>query len=249
MIVSTEDTQDIKSGDFLSLGSKCELEVVKSTKDRIVLDSNLCEETQYLEVGRTILLMNEASIDKTNSSSNARLISFNQTKATRPEQPTDMSGFVTKGVRIGFSKADLKGTEKNASGSFSSDVDTKYTLGLGYAHIPSDGGLGGIVDLKYTVFDEGIDLDTSATRLEASLASGFNKYVYFQAGLNLNKYAGTSADSSSSEFGHQVGMGVQFTPNVGADLKIIKVRNNGRTGPNTFEFEMNGTELGLNATF
>ena len=255
LIVSTRNSNGVTRGDFLSLGSKCELEVIKAMEDRIILDSSLCEEKQYLKEGRTVLLVQEAALERAKQN-DVRYISASETRTRSIKKPVDMNNYVTRGFQISIAKAFLstdsdKDNYNNNYGYYyglNEEMTSQYTVGFGYTRIPVR-TVGGIGLLKYSQLETTYDYEANVVRLEGSATYGFNKNIYAYGGLNLVKYGSSAYENADPLPGVQVGMGFQLNRFLGADIRhfITRVNQSGFNGD--YELKTTGTEFGLTTTF
>ena len=256
VIVSTNDTQGIRVGEYLSLGTNCELEVVKVPKGRIILDGSLCEETKFLTEGRDVILVNNLEARRqTNKikrmpNTNTEVMvepSANSTRTARIKRTVKDEGFVARGFRISSSIARTT-TEETDNYYFIQSIlrDNALSFSLGYTIIGIN-SFGFIGDTTYTTYDKS---SAENIRMSGSLAYGFGEKVYGYVGTNINFFTGSSGSSDyDNKLGQQFGLGFQINKTLGLNLARVTTRNEFVNYYSETEIRTDATELGMTLTF
>lgn len=156
-----------------------------------------------------------------------------------------------------FAKVTAKATDLQTGESFSDSnresVDT-LGFGVGYSYVPVQSiGFTGQVGFLSINGEDGAD-DVSIVRYDANATYGLNEMVYFKGGLNYADITNSDLKEFKGSIGAQVGMGFQFSKNVGLDLNYGLMTFSSNFGENEgvearAEIELSGLELGLTATF
>ena len=247
VLVVSKKLNKVQKGDILNLGKSCTLEVAKRTKNKAILTTDLCENMESIQKGRTVQLSTDDFRDSTASTSSS---SGNSTHTNfyRPEVRDYTK--TSEGFRVGIvvkSLLDGKMELKDSDGlgySVSDDIEHDFGIVLGYANIGinSPGFLGNLI---YTQFND----RSNSIRLEGNGTYGINKNVYFLGGLNLHKFT-KGLDRLDLGIGFQAGAGVQINQNFGLNLTYVTLNNDGNINNEVdVDFEANGLELSLHGTF
>jgi len=232
VLISSSSISEIKKGDFLQLGEDCLLEVTQNKNTQAILNAELCKDKQLLKNGAVLLLKESEA----------------QTSKVVPvPSKIRSSGLLSKGFRVEFIKSFSDGslTLKDGSSSdrASGDLDHKFGIGFGYANI----GLnepGFIAHIIFNQFNE----TAESIRFEGNGTYGFSEYIYFQGGLNLNKFT-KGPTKLDAGIGFQFGIGVQLNEQFGLNFSYVKINNAVSIDGVKAEFEAQGLELNLHATF
>ena len=143
-------------------------------------------------------------------------------------------------------------TGESISASDSEGIDT-IGIGIGYANVPVNSvGFVGQVSFLTIDGDEGSE-NTDTLRFDANAAYSVHEMAYVKGGVNFATFTSDNAKDFDGSFGLQLGVGVQFTKNVGLDLTYtamnFKFAENIDGVEAKAEIELSGLEVGLTATF
>lgn len=238
IVVFSKSLKGIESGDVLNFGDDCPLEVTKRYRNKAVLSTELCENTKALRKGKKIRLSSDS---QGNISST--------TRGSFQLDDREYSSTISSGFRVGFLKSFLGGEATASRGSYGisvedDDVNQKWGLSLGYAHIKAN-NFGGMGSLSYNEFQN----DGKSVRLDGSLTYGIGSQFYLLAGPNLHKLVNSGADYLDIGLGFQVGAGFQITETFGLNANYVNLNNSGNKDGTDVELDLSGLELGLHATF
>lgn len=163
------------------------------------------------------------------------------TKSAPIEQRMGMMGMVSKGFRLGVSKALLNG--KLNSVKTSGDIRNDFGASLGYAYIPAD-DFGFLGHVYYSAYEQ----NAGAIRVDANLTYAFHDRIYALGGVNLNKFVKGDHGlvDATNKLGYQAGFGFQFHQMLGLDVQYTWIKNEYY---NTDSLHMDGIEFVLHATF
>jgi hypothetical protein len=156
-----------------------------------------------------------------------------------------------------FAKVTAKATDLQTgisdSASTRDSVDT-LGFGVGYSYVPVE-SIGFTGQVSFLTIDNDTDAeDVRILRYDANATYGLNEMVYLKGGLNYADITNSELKEFKGSVGVQIGMGFQFSKNVGLDLNygLMTFSNNlseeGVVDAKA-EIELSGLELGLTATF
>ena len=243
VVVSTTQISDVTIGEFLSLGTNCELEVIKvPSENRILLDGSVCEETKFLTKDRTIILVGQTE----ETAPRSMATSTNSTRTERIEKPVNKLGYVTSGFRISAGGSKVQTEENDYAFQINTVVNQNVvSASVGYINIPVR-FFGFIGDLTYTDYEGYLD---DAIRLSGSVAFGLSKNLYAYLGGNLNYFAGSSGADYDNDLGNQFGIGIQFNEMIGINLARVTTVNSLDDEFLNLDLRSESTELGMTLTF
>ncbi len=243
VLVVGKQVQDLDRGAMVNIGNNCTLEVVKKSKNRAILSSDLCDQIAVLKKGSIVKL----TTDELNSNNDSEIAMTPTSRSGIYRPRTSSPTRVSKGIRIGLyksfldAKADI--STNFGSGSYKEDAKQEIGLGVGYASININ-SLGFAGNLIYNRFDG----EAESFRLDANATTGINKNLYLFGGINAHDFT-NAGDAWDVGFGFQLGMGAQFNEAVGMSLSYLVLNNKADFSFGTAELEVSGIELSIHATF
>lgn len=242
ILVVTRGEGDVLKGQKLQSHEECELKVLKVSKNKAVLSTINCMDSDQIKPGKVLVLQNVRSKQVKKSTG------FTSESAASSEM-------VSQGFRFSLAKAFFNdeyvgyGTNGDYRVSEGEGWDTTAGLGVGYAYIRNDsiGVMGGV--LYNWISDE-----TSSIRAELSATYGMFGAAYGFLGIHYHDFLGDAAEQYEAGSGLQLGLGYQVFENFGVQVSYVRTAHYGNlqtsTGENErFEYRISGAELSIHMTF
>ena len=252
VLIKTKEARFMRKGQMVSLGNRCELEVLKNNKQSAILSTKLCENKKMLRKGKRIALV--AGDDQTpafdNSAANPTpLAPASQRISTNRTFEKKTSWSASNGFRISLIKSILQGDaslsiDRRTVDTLDGEVEHQFGIGGGYAYIPVN-NIGVMGSAIYTQFTE----SSFSGRLEANATFGLNTMIYAFAGPNVHFWQLDDVDLIDPGFGFQVGGGLQITKNFGINAGYVMLNNYIEDGRFSADLTMQGFEVSLHGTF
>lgn len=162
--------------------------------------------------------------------------------------------YASRGLRVALIKPAWEFQVSSRIGSDESSLDGGYGLSVGIAKLPVGRfgyvASGSLIDASARLARINFNETYQILRLDGNLAYTFNNRMHAKGGLNITRLMrGREADKFSAGIGWQAGIGGQFTPNVGVDFTLVRMRQSGVVNSIGIDFEQVGSELAINGTF